>query len=320
MPLRTTPRTTALRLRCRQRGDSMQTSLTEFVTETRPVCPPDAEQPDEVRTVGRSVIQHGPLNDRVYLMKVDPDEAPQLIRKVYGLAEEHGYSKLFAKVPQKAIPLFTQHGFTKEACVPGMQNGDGDICFMSRFLRLWRQKPADSAKMRSVLQIAAAKPPLPPSALPAGYELQEMRPRHTREMAALYARVFPSYPFPIHEPDYLEHCMKNDVRFFGAMAGDGIAALASAEMDTAHANAEMTDFATLPAHRGKRLARHLLAHMEKALPENGIRTAYTIARAVSAGMNVTFARCGYRYAGTLVNNTNIAGRIESMNVWFRQLA
>jgi hypothetical protein len=36
-------------------------------------------------------------------------------------------------------------------------------------------------------------------------------------------------------------------------------------------------------------------------------------------MNVTFARCGYRFAGTLINNTQISGRIESMNVWYKGL-
>jgi hypothetical protein len=45
---------------------------------------------------------------------------------------------------------------------------------------------------------------------------------------------------------------------------------------------------------------------------------YTIARAASHGMNTTFARQGYRFAGTLVNNTHIAGGIESMNVWYRR--
>jgi hypothetical protein len=50
-----------------------------------------------------------------------------------------------------------------------------------------------------------------------------------------------------------------------------------------------------------------------------IITAYTIARAESAGMNETFAKNGYKYCGTLVNNTNISGQIESMNVWVKKL-
>jgi len=36
-------------------------------------------------------------------------------------------------------------------------------------------------------------------------------------------------------------------------------------------------------------------------------------------MNITFSRMGYRYSGTLLNNTNISGRLESMNVWYKFL-
>ena len=50
-----------------------------------------------------------------------------------------------------------------------------------------------------------------------------------------------------------------------------------------------------------------------------MKTAYTIARSLSPGMNITFARHGYLYGGTLTNNTNISGSIESMNIWYKPL-
>ena len=67
------------------------------------------------------------------------------------------------------------------------------------------------------------------------------------------------------------------------------------------------------------LWRSLLLEMEQAMPGLGISTLYTIARACSHGMNITFARCGYTYGGMLVNNTQISGAIESMNVWYKRL-
>lgn len=51
----------------------------------------------------------------------------------------------------------------------------------------------------------------------------------------------------------------------------------------------------------------------------GLLTAYTIARALSVGMNKTFAKCRYAFSGTLVNNTHISGHIQSMNVWWKDL-
>jgi hypothetical protein len=59
--------------------------------------------------------------------------------------------------------------------------------------------------------------------------------------------------------------------------------------------------------------------MEKHMIDNNIITSYTIARAKSPGMNITFARNGYEYSGTLINNTQISGKIESMNVWLKTL-
>jgi putative beta-lysine N-acetyltransferase len=81
----------------------------------------------------------------------------------------------------------------------------------------------------------------------------------------------------------------------------------------------MTDFATMPPERGKGLAAMLLWHMEDAMSCEGFFTAYTIARAASFGMNMAFAKCGYTFGGRLTNNTNIGGRLETMNVWFKSL-
>lgn len=52
----------------------------------------------------------------------------------------------------------------------------------------------------------------------------------------------------------------------------------------------------------------------------GIHTAYTIARATSFGMNIVLAKMHYAYGGTLYNNTQIGGQLESMNVWPKKLS
>ena len=55
------------------------------------------------------------------------------------------------------------------------------------------------------------------------------------------------------------------------------------------------------------------------MKQRGFQTSYTIARSASIGMNITFSKLSYIHAGTLVNNTNIGGQIESMNVWYKTL-
>ncbi len=138
-------------------------------------------------------------------------------------------------------------------------------------------------------------------------------------MSEVYKQVFPSYPFPIHDPEYLRQTMRTHIDYFGIFKDGKLVAVASSEMDKKGANVEMTDFATLPEYRGLGLACFLLRVMEEAMAARKMRTAYTIARAVSPGMNITFARMGYLYSGTLVNNTQISGRIESMNIWYKRL-
>jgi len=154
---------------------------------------------------------------------------------------------------------------------------------------------------------------------PAGCVLRACGPDDAEDMAALYGAVYASYPFPIHDPAYLLTTMRDHIRYHGAWMDDRLVALASGET-CPHAKAvEMTDFATHPDLRGQGLAQHLLARLEEALRAEGFVTAYTIARAPSFGMNIVFARAGYAFGGTLINNTNIAGSLESMNVWHKPL-
>jgi putative beta-lysine N-acetyltransferase len=135
----------------------------------------------------------------------------------------------------------------------------------------------------------------------------------------LYRRVFASYPFPVDEPDFLRDAMRNGTVFSVVVDGERVVAAASAEPCHGHPACELTDFATSPEHRGKGHARRLLRRLEREVADAGVRTAFTIARATSVGMNAVFLSSGYTLAGTLVNNTQIMDDIESMHVWYRHL-
>lgn len=138
-------------------------------------------------------------------------------------------------------------------------------------------------------------------------------------MVELYKSVFESYPFPIYEEQYILETMKDNLIYFGIWKENKLVALSSIELAKKYSNAEMTDFAVRKEYRGSRLARYLLRVMENKLSELSVKTAYSTARAKSPGMNVTFAKNGYTYSGTLINNTQISGQIESMNVWYKSI-
>jgi putative beta-lysine N-acetyltransferase len=149
--------------------------------------------------------------------------------------------------------------------------------------------------------------------------LKKMTKKDALIMAKLYESVFETYPFPIHDAQYLKKTMEENIHYYGIFHGDKLVALSSSETDPDYENSEMTDFATIPSYRGKSLALLLLLEMEDSMKNLGFKTLYTIARAKSYGMNATFAKAGYSFGGTLINNTNISGDIESMNVWYKNL-
>ncbi len=276
---------------------------------------------DRVEKIGRSTVQHGPFNDRVYLMKLARADTPGILPALDELASREGYSKIFAKIPAWARDFFLDHGYREEAAVPGLFEGKQKGHFVGKYLAPDRRREERAEQVGEILRVAREKAQEEPEAeIPPEFTLRPALPEDTPQMADLYREVFATYPFPIHDPDYLCETMEENVRYFGVWQGEELAALASSEMDLQGRNVEMTDFATRPDYRSRGLATLLLKRMEGEMKRAGMTTAYTIARAYSFGMNITFARADYRFSGTLVNNTNIFGRLESMNVWHKPLS
>lgn len=274
---------------------------------------------DQVEELAGSLIQHGKENNRVYLMeyRVGKDEA--LLDAIDRLCRENGYTKVFAKVPEQAAPRFLAAGYRIEAYVPGFYRGVNGGFFLGYYYDEKRAEPP--VKELEVLGRVMAGDAGKSEALrlPEGWEIYFPGREDCSEMAQLYAKIFPRYPFPIHDRAYLEQTMKENVLYAGVRHQGRLLGLASAEMCRREQHAEMTDFAVLPEARGKKLGLLLLKRLEEEMPAYNMRTLYTIARLASPGMNLTFARRGYHYSGTLPRNTSISGGLESMNVWYRRL-
>jgi putative beta-lysine N-acetyltransferase len=254
-------------------------------------------------------------------MKLDKRDLPGIVGKLDSLAARKGYTKLFAKVPAEAEAYFVSQGYLREASIPGFYQGKEDALFLGKYLDPSRAEPGNREELAEVRALAEARSRkgTEKCELPFGFSMLSCAPENAEAMSRVYQTVFPSYPFPIHDPGYLKETMRSHVDYFGILRDGELVALSSAEMDIKGSNVEMTDFATLAKYRGRGLAGFLLQEMEKEMKLREMRTAYTIARAVSPGMNITFSRRGYFYGGTLVNNTQISGRIESMNIWYKWL-
>lgn len=277
---------------------------------------------DTIETIDGAIFQHGKENNRLYLMEWDGLEPERLLKTITRYIETNGYTKAFIKIPQDHTSFFAEHNFIEEARIPSYYK-DKDCVFMSWFVDPQRAHIPDSIhktikKNRELAQKRAVKKETKKMPLSSKYTLRKLTNNNIESLTILYKEVFKTYPFPIHTPEYVKKTMGENVQYFGIFCGETLVAAASAEIDTSTSSVELTDFATTPNHRGNSFASVLLQEMEHSMKEQGIRTRYTIARALSAGMNITFAKAGYRYAGTLVNNTDISGTIESMNVWYSE--
>jgi putative beta-lysine N-acetyltransferase len=253
-------------------------------------------------------------------MKLAESDVDEIFTIISELLEEQGYSKVFAKVNSSFEKFFVAQGYTEEARIPGFYNGLEDAVFMCRYVSADREYvPEETAdKIKQVLKTAKAKKAvIDKPAFSGDYSIGKLTESDAEQLAVLYRKVFESYPFPIHDPEYLRKTMTENFIYYGVFCGDKLLAASSAEMDIDSKNVEMTDFATEPDFTGNGFALSLLYIMQEQMQEKGMKTFYTIARALSWGMNITFAKAGYNYSGTLINNTNISGQIESMNIWYK---
>lgn len=279
------------------------------------------QRQDKIQLFHNALIQHGVLSNRIYLMKLKNACPESLIPAMDELAQSNGYTKIFAKIPASKADLFFDSNYQKEAQIPGFYQGQETALFLAHYLDSDRQKENNLHDIENILDLAKNKEKKQPSpdTLPKKACLRACVTDDAKKISDLYRKVFPSYPFPIEQPDYITETMLSHVVYFGIEIDKELVALSSAEMNDASKNVEMTDFATLPEYRGNNFGGLLLTKMEKEMASRGMLTSYTIARAISPGINITFAKAGYKYCGRLVNNTHISGQIESMNVWYKSL-
>ncbi|HMK48311.1 MAG TPA: putative beta-lysine N-acetyltransferase [Methanocella sp.] len=278
--------------------------------------------PDAITTIGDTVVQQGRYNDRIYVMKLAKKDIPWIIDRLKEIATENGYSKIFIKAPDTGLTEFLRKGYLIEAFVPRFFYGKEDGYFLARYLQDNRRKEPRNHQIQNVLLKAMVKAGLhKPSKLQPGLSFHVATKDDAGELSSLYKMVFDTYPFPIFDEAYLKKAMQEDnVKYFYIRCKDDIVAASSAEMDMEMENVEMTDFATHPDYRGKRLSGYLLRKMEEDMIKEGMKISYTIARAISYPINGVFSQAGYFYGGTLLNNTNICGSFESMNVWHKPLS
>lgn len=276
---------------------------------------------DRIEIFKKSLIQHGKTNNRIYLMKLATEDAPEIISELENLAKKNEYTKIFAKIQADVLPFFISKGYSIEAFIPRFYDHKTDCLLVSKFfdekrkiipvleLELFQKLITTTEKNQQLKYKHSLK-----------YIIKKLSASDVVPITEIFGHVFKTYPFPVHNPDYISETMQHDAtQYFGVLDGTKLIGVSTAEIDIVNKNSEMTDFAVMPEYRGQNLAFRLLTNMEIAMKANNIKTCYTIARLNEPGMSKTFLKSGYKYSGTLINNTNISGSIESMNVLYKHI-
>ena len=224
-------------------------------------------------------------------------------------------SKLLIYLRAPSLPAWAGD-LVHEACLSGFFAGT-DAQVLAAFLDPERAVASNDAELTAIRSAAEARSPAP-APLAEGYQARSAQADDLDLLIDLLRRTFPDYPTPI-DPDYLGPRLAEGSSLFEIIddAQGQPVAIISAEVDLTNRNAEISDCATLPAHRGRGLMRHLITRAEQAATARGVTACYTLARACEPGVNHAFAGCGYRYTGRLVNNCRMPTGWETMNAWCR---
>lgn len=266
-------------------------------------------------------VKIDPYNRRVWVLDF-VGEANSLINKLISYNREYPIEKVLCTVREKERKQFERIGFNQEAKIDGFFNGE-TAYFLSNYLDKSRGNSEFIDKENEILNIALNFSTLDKETtvneVNFNYTIETANQNDVEEMTTLYKSIFKTYPTPLENPDYIMKVMYENVLFKIVRYKGKIISAASADMNPEYLNAEITDCATYPEYRGKGLISKLMDQLESELIKNNYKTLYTIARAGVIGINRAFAKRGYLYQGRLINNCNIGGRFEDMNIWFKQV-
>ncbi len=258
------------------------------------------------------------FNERLKIEDYRGDVA-SIHKQIIRLLDEHPFTKVIVKSRQEDWKVFIELGYQFEALYTGYFNGS-DAYSMALFTENSRRTSEywiyEDETIEQVKEIPCTLE-LPNA---PGHMIRKAEEKDAEELSNLYQAVFEIYPTPMNDPEYIRKLMKHDSIFYVAEFDGKIVSTASADINPTYHNAELTDCATLPDHRKNGLMKILIAKLETELKEQQIYCAYSIARALSFGMNAVFHQRKYAYKGRFTKNCNIYNKLEDMNLWVCDLS
>lgn len=243
-----------------------------------------------------------------------------ILQELERIVRQHAFKKVIVFTRPEHWQFLLTKGFELEAMIKGFFNGT-DNFIMTAYKDIGRRTSKYWIKEDDLLYTIQSNERKREEANPPSmYHIRKATLQDASNLAQLYGEVFAVYPTPMNDTDYVSKIIKQGMIFYVVECNKKLVSAASADVNSQYHHAELTDCATLPQHRKYGLMKKLLSELEKELKRNGIYCAFSIARALSFGMNAAFYQLGYQYTGRLTNNCYIFDKLEDMNVWVKDIS
>ncbi|WP_085993331.1 putative beta-lysine N-acetyltransferase [Oceanobacillus senegalensis] len=260
------------------------------------------------------------INQRIKVYQIPAQTYLDIfIHYLIEMGNDQNCDKIIFYVRENEVALMKQQDFNYEGKIKGFFNGNDSFIYA---LFLNKEENGNKEEEKETIILNKAKDFFNQGekySISREYTIRWAKPGDRYNMATLYDTVFESYPTPMNDPDFILEMMNSDVYFSVAEKNGEIVSACSADVMPAFNAAELSDCATIPAHRGKGLLYNQALRLIRLMGEMKIKTFFSYSRSISMGMNIVNAKLGFTYGGKMIRNSNIAGRLENMNIWYKNL-
>lgn len=258
-----------------------------------------------------------PANERMRLDGYQGD-VQEILSYLEDTAKKQKVTKSICLVKEKDIESFIAYGYVIEAIFKWYFQGV-HAYVLCKYFGTERHDMRFEQDENDILRHVQKQPLEPRKPLNDGFVARQATLEDAQGLSEIYTQCFQVYPTPLKEISYIEKCIQGDTLFYVLTYEGKVVSAASAEMNGREKNAELTDCATLPEFRKYGLMRNLLYLLEEKMRTIGYVSVYSIARALSFGMNKALYQEHFQYTGRLVMNCYIYDKLEDMNLWVKKL-
>ena len=276
---------------------------------------------ETIETIEGALVYHGNIHNRIYFSEAEKGDLDILLPKMKDLAKKQKYEKILSKAPESSMNLLKSNGFKVEAKIPGLYKGTIDGYFLADYVSKERHQN-DEKSLKTIasvkaIALAANKPDTDSHfELPAHLEIEKLSSQDFDQLENLHKKAYKYHPNQIKDRAQFDTLAALNHHFYGLFEDGKLLVSTILAIHKEEANVEIVDFVTHPDFRGQNLSYFLVQHLKGQINSLECKTIYTMVRATSYGLNITFSKHGFTLAGTLTNNCVVRDTMESMNVWY----